>query len=57
MFCFDGMFNRVTKPDGYSTQKAEDIITQYEVQKADKKPTIIAIMNESFADFEHIAQD
>ena len=56
MFCFDGMFNRVTKPDGYSTQKAEDIITQYEVQKADKKPTIIAIMNESFADFEHIAQ-
>lgn len=56
MFCFDGMFNRVTKPDGYSTQKAEDIITQYEVQKADKKPAIIAIMNESFADFEHIAQ-
>lgn len=56
MFCFDGMFDRVTKPDGYSTQKAEDIITQYEVQKADKKPTIIAIMNESFADFEHIAQ-
>ena len=56
MFCFDGMFDRVTKPDGYSTQKAEDIITQYEVQKADKKPAIIAIMNESFADFEHIAQ-
>lgn len=56
MFCFDGMFNRVTKPDGYSAQKAEDIITQYEVQKADKKPAIIAIMNESFADFEHIAQ-
>lgn len=52
----NGMFDRVTKPDGYSTQKAEDIITQYEVQKADKKPTIIAIMNESFADFEHIAQ-
>lgn len=56
MFCFDGMFNRVTKPDGYSTQKAEEILDQYETADTNKKPAIIAIMNESFADFEHIAQ-
>ncbi|WP_295207601.1 LTA synthase family protein [Ruminococcus sp.] len=56
MFCFDGMFNRVSKPDGYSTEKAEDILTQFDTEKSDKKPTIIAIMNESFADFEHIAE-
>ena len=56
MFCFDGMYNRVTEPAGYSTQKAEDILNSYENTDANKKPTIIAIMNESFADFEHIAQ-
>lgn len=56
MFCFDGMFDRVTKPDGYSTQKAEEILDQYETADTNKKPAIIAIMNESFADFEHIAQ-
>lgn len=56
MFCFDGMYNRVTKPEGYSTEKAEEILDQYETAVTNKKPTIIAIMNESFADFEHIAQ-
>lgn len=56
MFCFDGMYNRVTKPEGYSTEKAEEILDQYETAVTNKKPTIIAIMNESFADFEHISQ-
>lgn len=36
MFCFDGMFNRVTKPDGYSAQKAEDIITQLRYKRLTK---------------------
>lgn len=55
MFCFDGMFNRVSEPDNYSTQRAENILSGYSAEKADKKPNIIAIMNESFADFQHIA--
>ncbi|MGN0593896.1 MAG: sulfatase-like hydrolase/transferase [Hominimerdicola sp.] len=54
MFYFDGMYNRVEKPENYSDEKAEEILSGYETEKADKKPVIIAIMNESFADFEHI---
>ncbi|MGN1119545.1 MAG: LTA synthase family protein, partial [Oscillospiraceae bacterium] len=55
MFCFDGMFNRVTEPDNYSTQRAENILSVYSTEETDNKPNIIAIMNESFADFQHIA--
>lgn len=56
MFYFDGMYNHVYKPDGYSDEKAIEILSQYETKKADKdkKPIIIGIMNESFADFKHI---
>ena len=56
MFYFDGMYNHVYKPDGYSDEKAKEILEQYPVQEAkkEKKPIIIGIMNESFADFKHI---
>ncbi len=56
MFYFDGMYNHVYKPDGYSDEKAQEILGQYKTEKAekDKKPIIIGIMNESFADFKHI---
>ena len=56
MFYFDGMYNHVYKPDGYSDKKAQEILSQYKTEKAekDKKPIIIGIMNESFADYRHI---
>ena len=56
MFYFDGMYNHVYAPEGYSDEKAEEILGQYKEKKAekDKKPIIIGIMNESFADFRHI---
>lgn len=41
------------KPEGYSREKAEQILNRYsEVQSSipEEKPTIIAIMNESFSD-------
>ncbi len=56
MFYFDGMYNHVYEPDGYSDEKAEEILSQYkteDVQKA-QKPIIIGVMNESFADYRHI---
>ncbi len=57
MFCYDGLYNRVDKPDGYSAETAENILSQYTSDDSvQSKPTIIGIMNESFADFSHIAQ-
>lgn len=41
------------KPDGYNVEKVEQILAQYndaEDIKTSEKPTIIAIMNESFSD-------
>lgn len=56
MFCYDGLYNRVDKPEGYSSQAAEDILSRYTTEdSSQKRPTIIGIMNESFADFSHIA--
>ena len=56
MFYFDGMYNHVYEPEGYSNDKALDILSQYKTEKAEKgkKPIIIGIMNESFADYKHI---
>lgn len=56
MFYFDGMYNHVYKPDGYSNEKAQQILAKYKTEKADKdkKPIIIGIMNESFADYKII---
>ena len=56
MFYFDGMYNHVYEPEDYSKDKAQQILGQYKEQKAEKskKPIIIGIMNESFADFKHI---
>ena len=56
MFYFDGMYNRIQIPDDYSDEKAEEILSEYKTEKPDKKPTVIAVMNESFADFEHIGE-
>ena len=50
----------VDKPDGYSVEKAEDIFEEYNVKAVNQKegidesPTVIAIMNESFSDFDVI---
>lgn len=56
MFYFDGMYNRIEEPDGYSAEKAEDILSSYTEETAQDGPVIIGIMNESFADFSHIAE-
>jgi len=55
MLYFDGMYNRVEEPENYSHEKADEILSGYTVEAADKKPVIIGIMNESFADFSHIS--
>ena len=56
MFYYDGVYNRVQVPEGYSTEKAEALIDQYKQEEAPKKtPVLIGILNESFADFSHIA--
>ena len=55
MFYYDGVYNRVHTPDGYSTEKGEALIEQYTQAEAPKKtPILIGILNESFADFSHI---
>lgn len=45
---------KIEKPDGYSKEYAEEILDEYEVKTteavSDRKPVIIAIMNESFSD-------
>ncbi|SDB04305.1 Phosphoglycerol transferase MdoB [Ruminococcaceae bacterium FB2012] len=55
MFYYDGVYNRVKIPEGYSTEKAEALIDQYKQEEAPKKtPILIGILNESFADYSHI---
>ncbi|MBR6045163.1 MAG: LTA synthase family protein [Ruminococcus sp.] len=57
MFYYDGVYNHVIVPDGYSDEKAEELISQYPVQSAEKKtPVVIGILNESFADYAHIKE-
>lgn len=55
-FYYDALKNHVVVPDNFDKQEAADRLAQYE--QADKtkqrSPTIIAILNESFADFEHL---
>ena len=55
-FYYDGLKNRVIVPDGYSADEAKSRLEQYATsdKTAKRKPTIIAILNESFADFEHL---
>ena len=56
MFYYDGVYNRVTEPEGYSTEKAEAILAQYPQESRDVgTPIIIGILNESFADISHIS--
>lgn len=56
MFYYDGVFNRVKVPEDYSTDKAEAIIDAYpELGETGETPIIVAILNESFSDFSHIA--
>ncbi len=56
MFYYDGVYNHVKVPEGYSTEKAEEIIDRYTQKEPEKKtPVIIGILNESFADYNHVA--
>ena len=55
MFCYDGLYNRVEIPDGYSDEKGRAFVELTEKpEEPEKKPVIIGILNESFADFRHI---
>lgn len=63
MLYFDGVYNSVSEPEDYSDKKAKEILSEYTTDNneddsvsTNEKPVIIGIMNESFADFEHIAQ-
>ena len=57
MFYYDGVYNHVNVPADYSTETAEQLIDSYEQGDTSEvgKPVIIGILNESFADFSHIA--
>ena len=56
MFYYDGVYNRVRIPEGYSTEKGEELTEKFTQQEAPgKTPILIGILNESFADFSHIA--
>ncbi len=52
-FCMDVINSTTTEPDGYSEEKALEILSNYKAEEetGTKKPTVIAIMDESFADF------
>ncbi|MBQ6788582.1 MAG: LTA synthase family protein [Clostridia bacterium] len=57
-FLMNLRYATVDKPDGYSSDTAEDIASTYESdsdEKSDKLPNIIVIMNESFADMTALA--
>lgn len=58
MFYYDGVFNRVIIPEGYSDAAAQEILGEYSSRETydGEKPVIIAVMNESFADFSHIKE-
>ena len=54
-FYYDGIKNRVIVPDGYSIDEAKSRLAEYTDDTApQRKPTVIAILNESFADIEHL---
>ena len=58
LFYLDAINSRAIKPKGYSEEKALEILAQYEVsdEKPKRTPTVIAIMDESFADFGQIGE-
>lgn len=50
-FIMEAKYISVDKPDGYSDEKAREILAQYESdESATATPNIIVIMNEAFAD-------
>lgn len=51
-FAMDMAYVYVEKPDGYSVERAEEILNLYAVQPAETEdlPNIIVIMNEAFSD-------
>ena len=53
MFYLDAVNGRLIKPSGYSDDRAIEILSRYDSgdKAAEKTPTVIAIMDESFADF------
>lgn len=56
MFLYDGLYNRVEKPEGYTDEKGRAFVEiKNKPEQPEKKPVIIGILNESFADFRHIA--
>ena len=64
-FYYDATYNRLRVPRGYSVEKAKRILGarlkeqaasgENKLDTGKKKPDIICIMNESFADYAHIA--
>ncbi len=54
----DVMNSSSPKPDGYEEGKALDILSGYapEKEKGERKPTVIAILSESLADFQKLGE-
>ncbi len=54
----DVMNSESPMPDGYTEDKALDILSEYapEKEKGERKPTVIAILSESLADFQKLGQ-
>ena len=52
--------NKISKPEGYSTDTIESILQPYDVKdkgdSAEKKPDIIVIMDESFSDLNNVGK-
>lgn len=52
LFVLDLINSGSPEPDGYSDNKATDILSEYiQSTESERSPTVIAIMDESFADF------
>lgn len=57
LFYLDIYNTRIVYPDGYSDEKAISILAENHSEgEVKRKPTVIAIMNESFADFSHLGE-
>ena len=51
---YDAVYNKLEIPKDYNSSKAENILNQYTSEKYDDNVTIIAILNESWADLSRI---
>lgn len=54
-FILEGQEMRVDAPDEYSARKVEELLSAYEGRTEEKLPSVIVVMNETFADLSRLA--